>query len=169
MAWLSSGPPASHKRRLRFHFHHQPEPDDNQARRARSPRLSSDEILSSLRRRPGNPVEEEPGNMETGQVEESEEYQEADSSGVLRDAIAKKIHHRRGFAFFLLFTASSALIYEVLKPRYNLPSITTLTIDLGVSIFSSLPVQIGVVSLIGLLLILRISRRRKYHAVPNPQ
>ena len=163
MAWLSSGPPSSHKRRLRFHFHHQPEPESQKAERARSPRLSADEILSSLRKRPGDEVEES-ANMETDQLKEAEEFQETGVSHVLRDAIGKKIHHRRGFAFFLLFSASSVLLYEVLKPRYGLPSITALTIDLGVSIFSSLTVQLGVAALIGLLLILRISRRKKPHA-----
>jgi len=125
--------------------------------------LSTDEILTSLRKKPGDEVEES-ANLETGPVEElGEEGQEDGVSHVLREAIGKKIHHRRGFAFFLLLTTSSALIYEVLKPRYNLPSITSLTIDLGVSIFSSLPVQIGVASVIGILLILRVSRKRKSH------
>ncbi len=164
---MSSGPPSSHKRRLRFHFHHQAEQEGQQVEEAQSPRLSTDDILSSLRKRPGDAVEES-ATMETDQVEELERDQ-VGVSGVLRDAITKKIHHRRGFAFFLLFSASSALLYEVLKPLYNLPSLTSLTVDLGISIFSSLPVQVGVVSLIGILLILRISRRKKHHAVPTRQ
>ncbi|HZY94226.1 MAG TPA: hypothetical protein VFE98_05105 [Candidatus Bathyarchaeia archaeon] len=165
---MSSGPPASHKRRLRFHFHHQPEPEGQPVEEAQSPRLSADEILTSLRRRPGDAAEES-GVMENDQGEEFEEGQEGGVSHVLRDAITKKIHHRRGFAFFLLFCASSAILYEMLKPRYNLPSITSLTIDLGTTIFSSLLVQIGVASLIGILLILRVSRRRKSHTMPSRQ
>ena len=162
---MGSGPPQK-SRRLRFRF------SDNVEEPVERPKkVSSDDILDSLRKQSEDRLEENSDLEEVIVDEDAEQAAILDVVPVLQDRIGngKVSHHRAGF-FLIIFSALLFVgLYEYMTRLSDQFSVTRIVQSLNVrSIFGDL-LQVSVISFIGIVAIGWITHRRKHFQTIRPK
>lgn len=163
---MSSGPPQK-SRRLRFRFS-DGSTGTEKASVSQKEKLSSDDILDSLRKQSDNRLEE------TGEVEEIVEGEDIEAeeqdngisliSAAVRDR-RNSSHHRLGFVFVVFTGLVVVAVYESFTRPASALSIVRMVENVDVrSIFGSL-FQASIVALTGMLALGWIARHRRKHYV----
>ena len=160
MACLGSGPPQK-SRRLRFRFSNTVEEEPVK----RSEKVSSDDILDSLRKQSEDRLEESSDLEEVIIDEDAEQAAILDVVPVPRDRIGdrKVSHYRAGFVLIVFGALLVVGLYEYMTRLSDQFSLSRIVQTLNVrSIFGDL-LQVSVISLVGVVAIGWITHRRRKH------